>query len=191
VKNFLKQRFRWVYGTMQCFWKHKGAYAERGSKGPMTMLVLPNIFIFNIVLPLMYPFADSALIVGIALGEWKTLVLPFLLFTMFDLLYAIWGVWKEKSAWKLMIAVPLQRVIYRQLLYYTVMKGVVRALEGTGSGWNKFQKVGETRRFYFTAMLTPVPSPLSISAEELARPEPLSPQQTPPLLVEKGVPAIK
>jgi cellulose synthase/poly-beta-1,6-N-acetylglucosamine synthase-like glycosyltransferase len=27
VKNFLKQRFRWVYGTMQCFWKHKGVYA--------------------------------------------------------------------------------------------------------------------------------------------------------------------
>lgn len=190
VGNFLKQRFRWVYGTMQCFWKHKGAYAERGSKGPMTMLVLPNIFIFNIVLPLMYPFADSALIVGVALGQWKTLVLPFLLFTIFDLIYAIWGVWKEKNAWKLMIAVPLQRIIYRQLLYYTVMRGIVRAFEGTGSGWNKFNKVGETRRFYFTSMLTPVPSPLSTEEVEAEAPAP-APQTQPLMVVEESVSVAK
>jgi cellulose synthase/poly-beta-1,6-N-acetylglucosamine synthase-like glycosyltransferase len=53
VKNFLKQRFRWVYGTMQCFWKHKRAYREQGAT-TLTFVVLPNIFIFNILLPLMH-----------------------------------------------------------------------------------------------------------------------------------------
>ena len=38
------------------------------------------------------------------------------------------------------------------------MRGVVRAFEGTGSSWNKFRKVGETKRFYVFDMLVPVPS---------------------------------
>jgi hypothetical protein len=127
----------------------------------MTLVVLPNIFVFNIMLPLLYPFADSALIFGLIFGAWHTLVLPFIAFTMFDMAYAMWGVWGEPKMFKLLMAVPLQRVVYRQLLYYTVMRGVVRALEGTGSAWNKFAKMGETRRFYFTSMLTPVPSPIT------------------------------
>jgi cellulose synthase/poly-beta-1,6-N-acetylglucosamine synthase-like glycosyltransferase/peptidoglycan/xylan/chitin deacetylase (PgdA/CDA1 family) len=160
VKNFLKQRFRWVYGTMQCFWKHKAAYAEPHGT-VMSLVVLPNIFIFNIILPLIYPFADSALLFGLFLGDWRSLILPFLLFTGFDVVYAMWGVWREKDAWKLLLVVPLQRIVYRQLLYYSVMKGVVRAVEGTGSSWNKFTKKGETKRFFFTSIVVPVPSSLS------------------------------
>ncbi len=90
----------------------------------------------------MYPFADSAFVIGLLLGDWRTLILPFIIFTAFDVAYATWGVWREPKAWRLMLAVPLQRVVYRQLLYYSVMKGVVRAFEGTGSSWNKFTKMG-------------------------------------------------
>jgi hypothetical protein len=137
----------------------------------MAFVVLPNIFIFNIVLPLAYPFADSAMLVGLFLGEWHTLILPFILFTAFDVIYAMWGVWKEPQAWRLILAVPLQRVVYRQLLYYSVMKGVVRAVEGTGSSWNKFNKMGETRRFFFTSMVVPVPSNISNAQAAASEPE--------------------
>jgi cellulose synthase/poly-beta-1,6-N-acetylglucosamine synthase-like glycosyltransferase len=139
VKNFLKQRFRWVYGTMQCFWKHKSIMREKPLSS-MSLVVMPNIFVYNILLPLTYPFADSALVFGLIFGEWHSLILPFLIFTGIDLLYAVWGVRGEPNKWKLMLAVPLQRVVYRQLLYYTVYKGFVRAIEGTGTSWNKFTK---------------------------------------------------
>ncbi len=151
IENFLKQRFRWVYGTMQCFWKHKSVMVERPDS-VMTLVVMPNVFVYNILLPLTYPFADSALVFGLIFGEWHTLVAPFLLFTMLDLLYATWGLRGEPNKWKLMMAVPLQRIVYRQLLYYTVYKALIRAIEGRGGGWNKFAKMGETRRFYLTAM---------------------------------------
>jgi cellulose synthase/poly-beta-1,6-N-acetylglucosamine synthase-like glycosyltransferase len=170
IKDFLKQRFRWVYGTMQCFWKHKAAYSEPHANNAVTLFVLPNVFIFNIVLPLIYPFADSALIVGLFMGDWRSLLLPFLLFTAFDVMYAMWGVWKEKDAWKLLLAVPLQRIVYRQLLYYSVIKGVVRACEGTGSAWNSFVKSGDTKRFFFASIVVPVPS--TISASEAMKLEP-------------------
>jgi hypothetical protein len=75
-----------------------------------------------------------------------------------------------------MLAVPLQRIVYRQLLYYSVMKGVVRAIEGTGSGWNKFAKVGETKRFFFTSIVVPVPSSITgrevVAEAQLATPLP-------------------
>jgi hypothetical protein len=151
IKNFLKQRFRWVYGTMQCFWKHKKVMYERPASS-MSLVVMPNIFIYNILLPLTYPLADSALLFGLIFGEWTTLILPFAIFTAVDLLYAVWGLRGEPNKWKLLLAVPMQRVVYRQLLYYTVYKGVIRAIEGSGMGWNKFTKTGETRRFYLAAM---------------------------------------
>jgi len=85
-------------------------------------------------------------------GEWQTLVFPFIIFTVVDLLYANWGLRREQNKLKLMSVVPLQRIVYRQLLYYTVYKGLIRAIEGTGSGWNKFKKMGATRQFFLSAM---------------------------------------
>ncbi len=175
IKNFLKQRFRWVYGTMQCFWKHKSVMIEKPD-GIMSLVVMPNIFIYNILLPLTYPFADSALVFGLIFGEWQTLVLPFVIFTILDLLYATWGLRGEQSRWKLMVAVPLQRIVYRQLLYYTVYKSFIRAIEGSGTVWNKFAKMGETKRFYMSALsnavgleVTPMPEavPPPVPAQEI------------------------
>ncbi len=160
VKNFLKQRFRWVYGTIQCFWKHKRVLVERPLSG-MSLIVMPNIFIFNILLPLSYPFADSALVFGLLISDWYGLVAPFAISTAFDVFYAGIGAWPEKNRWKLLCVVPLQRIAYRQLLYYSVMRGVVRAIEGTGSGWNKFAKMGETQRFYFSAVSDKAPITVS------------------------------
>jgi hypothetical protein len=151
VKNFLKQRFRWIYGTMQCFFKHKGIIVERPTSW-MSLVVMPNTFIFNILLPLTYPLADSALLFGFLFGDWGSLIVPFIVLTLFDTFYALLGVWEDPHARKLLWAVPLQRVVYRQLLYYTVLKSLVRAIEGSGSGWNKFAKAGETKRFYLSML---------------------------------------
>lgn len=156
IKNFLKQRFRWIYGTMQCFWKNKGVFWEQPLSS-MSTVVMPNIFIFNILLPLSYPFADGALIFGLLVGDWQNMVLPFLAFTILDLLYAGYGILDEKNPGRLLWGVPLQRVVYRQLLYYTVARSVVRAIEGSGLGWNKFAKIGETQRFYFASLTKKAP----------------------------------
>jgi cellulose synthase/poly-beta-1,6-N-acetylglucosamine synthase-like glycosyltransferase/peptidoglycan/xylan/chitin deacetylase (PgdA/CDA1 family) len=170
LKNFLAQRFRWVYGTMQCLWKHKGAYTE----DPTSMLcvvALPNIVVYNTLLPLTYPFADSALVFGIIFGQWATLVLPFLVFTFFDMCYAFIGIRGEPRRGQLMLAVPLQRLIYRWLLYYTVMRSLVCAIEGSPASWNKFSKIGETRRFFLSLLVESgrqaVPSPYQLVPEEV------------------------
>lgn len=151
IRNFFKQRFRWVFGTVQCFWKHKGVMFEQPTK-PIGFLVLPNALVFGIILPLVYPLMDTALILGLLLPGAKDLLFPFLLFTSIDLIYTFWGLSREKGRMKLLLLVPFQRILYRQLLYCTVVKSVVCAIEGTGTRWNKFAKVGNAQRFFVSTI---------------------------------------
>lgn len=157
VRNFLKQRFRWVYGTIQCFWKHKKVFIERPFSA-LSLLVMPNTLFFGILMPLTYPVIDAMLIISLLFGSLFSLWLPILLFTIVDMLYALWGVWSEKGSKRLIFYVPLQRFFYRQLLYYTVIKSIVRAIEGRGARWNKFAKIGDTERYFYNNLSSTAPN---------------------------------
>ena len=53
LRDFLKQRFRWIFGTIQCFWKYKKylLYPKIPSLG---WIILPNTLIYNIIIPLSF-----------------------------------------------------------------------------------------------------------------------------------------
>ncbi|HQW84862.1 MAG TPA: glycosyltransferase, partial [Ferruginibacter sp.] len=61
MKQFLKQRFRWSFGVMQSFWKHRDAVFNPKYKN-FGMIALPNILIFQIILPFLAPLADLILV---------------------------------------------------------------------------------------------------------------------------------
>src|ERR1700746_381942 len=61
AKGLMRQRFRWSFGILQSVWKHRTAF---GRKGVLGWVALPNIFIFQIVLPLVSPFIDLMFSVG-------------------------------------------------------------------------------------------------------------------------------
>ncbi|MBX4192427.1 glycosyltransferase, partial [Candidatus Parcubacteria bacterium] len=165
VSTFLKQRFRWVYGGIQCFWKHLDVIWEQ-PRSPMSTIIIPHTFIFGILLPLTYPIVDSVLIFSLIFGVWREVLVPVLLFTAVDCVYALWGLRGEPNKRQLLIMVPLLRLVYRQLLYYTVLRGLVRAIEGTGAAWNKFEKVGETQLFYETKLNGVVAKQSELIAEQ-------------------------
>lgn len=52
--NLAKQRFRWSLGTFQCLWKYR-RYFFKGSAG---WVALPNIFLFQVLFPLLSPIGD-------------------------------------------------------------------------------------------------------------------------------------
>jgi cellulose synthase/poly-beta-1,6-N-acetylglucosamine synthase-like glycosyltransferase/peptidoglycan/xylan/chitin deacetylase (PgdA/CDA1 family) len=160
IRNFLKQRFRWIYGTMQCFWKHSRALLVSKNKSPGPFFALLNVAIFNVLLPLMYPIVDIVLIVGLLTGSYIVLV-PVVLFTVFDCVYAYVGTMKEEHQWRLLLTVPVVRIVYRQLISYTVAKSIVRSFEGTGLAWDKVKKTGEAERLYASAFAEPAPVVIS------------------------------
>ena len=72
ANGLMRQRFRWSFGIMQAVWKHKVAVKRKGALG---WVALPNIVIFQILLPLVSPFIDVMFVVG-TLNLFRTQVLP-------------------------------------------------------------------------------------------------------------------
>jgi cellulose synthase/poly-beta-1,6-N-acetylglucosamine synthase-like glycosyltransferase/peptidoglycan/xylan/chitin deacetylase (PgdA/CDA1 family) len=155
----LKQRFRWSFGTLQCAWKHRAAMGRRSS-GALGMVGLPNIWLFQLLFPLLAPAADIALLVSLArlLVESPTLgahlawthaqpvVMLYLLFLAVDTITALIGVAFEPGE-KLSQAllVPLQRIAYRQVLYVALCKAMRAALKGWSPGWGKLERTGRVQ----------------------------------------------
>src|SRR5205807_8050284 len=53
ARGLMRQRFRWSFGILQAVWKHGSAIRRRSRLG---WIALPNIIIFQILLPLVSPF---------------------------------------------------------------------------------------------------------------------------------------
>src|SRR6266581_949932 len=150
--QLIRQRFRWTFGTLQSFWKH-GDTLLRPKYGTLGWIALPNIFVFQLVLPLISPIIDlmffgSVLLWGLAqvrvtrlpqlwtASDVEKSVLFFLGFLLIDVLTCIVAFALErKEDWTLLIPVLLQRFYYRQLMYVVLFRSVKEAVSGRVVGW--------------------------------------------------------
>lgn len=161
VRDFLKQRFRWVYGSFQCFWKYKSMMIK-GQGTPLGTIVLPMMLFYGVFLPLMYPILDTALLLGLMSGQYLTLFYTAVAYTVLDLLYVFIALLGEpKKHRNLLFYVPLQRVFYRPVMWFVVVKSLVKAIEGTLgavslAAWNRVMKQGDAAKFY-SGINDPVP----------------------------------
>src|SRR5256885_12353494 len=62
ASGLMRQRFRWSFGILQAVYKHRGTFARKGALG---WVALPNIVIFQILLPLVSPFIDLMFVIGL------------------------------------------------------------------------------------------------------------------------------
>ncbi len=58
LRDLIKQRFRWMYGSLQVVWKHRIALF-RPQYGALGMLVLPNNLFFQILFAFLSPIMDG------------------------------------------------------------------------------------------------------------------------------------
>jgi peptidoglycan-N-acetylglucosamine deacetylase len=148
----IRQRFRWTFGTLQSFWKHSNTLF-RPKYGTLGCIALPNIFVFQIVLPLVSPLLDllffgSLLLWGLAqlhitqipqlwtLADVQRSVVFFLGFLIIDVLTCVVAFALElHEDWTLLIPVLLQRFYYRQLMYIVLFRSVKEAVSGRPVGW--------------------------------------------------------
>lgn len=164
ASGLLRQRFRWSFGVLQAVWKHREAFGRRGTLG---WVALPNIVVFQIMLPLVSPFIDLMYLAG---ALWyladrhfhpetanpaniERLTLFFAIFLVVDLIASALAFSLErretttkKDMW-LLSQVWLQRFAYRQLFSLVLFKTLKRALDGRPFAWDKLERtagVGET-----------------------------------------------
>src|SRR5216683_378595 len=150
----IRQRFRWTFGTLQSFWKHSDTLF-RPKYGTLGLVALPNIFVFQLVLPLISPVIDLMFLGSLvlwALSQYHIVRLPllsatatsdlersvlfFLGFLLIDLLTCVLAFALEKKEdWTLLVPVLLQRFYYRQLMYVVLFRSVKEAVSGRPVGW--------------------------------------------------------
>ena len=160
ANGLMRQRFRWSFGILQSVWKHRSAF---GRKGVLGWIALPNIFIFQIVLPLVSPFIDLMFSVGTVWyfiqkfyhpestdpASFQRLVLFFAAFLVIDFLASAIAFALERreaegreDIW-LLSQVWLQRFAYRQLFSVVLLKTLKRAIEGQRFAWDKLERTAK------------------------------------------------
>jgi cellulose synthase/poly-beta-1,6-N-acetylglucosamine synthase-like glycosyltransferase/peptidoglycan/xylan/chitin deacetylase (PgdA/CDA1 family)/spore germination protein YaaH len=156
-RGLMRQRFRWSFGILQAVWKHRSAFLRRRALG---WIALPNIVIFQILLPLVSPFIDLMFVVGAisylidrhfhprtAQGSnFEKLALFFVLFLLIDFVTATIAFFLERRTARspedkwLLTQVWLQRFAYRQLFSWVLFKTLKRAIDGRPFDWDKLER---------------------------------------------------
>lgn len=144
LDGLLKQRFRWSFGVIQSFWKNRNALFNKKFKS-FGMVGMPNILIFQIILPLFSPLADLMMIFGL-FGDkpWKILTY-YVAFVLIDFIVSIIAFWMEKENYKKLIYIIPQRFVWRQLMYYILFKAIRKAVKGELSTWGDLKRTGNVK----------------------------------------------
>lgn len=157
ANGLMRQRFRWSFGILQSVWKHRAAFARKGVLG---WVALPNIIIFQILLPLFSPFIDIMFGFGTLWyyiqkyfhpestdpASFHKLVLFFVAFLVIDFFTSTVAFALERREPQtredigLLSQVWLQRFAYRQLLSVVLFKTLKRAAEGQKFSWDKLER---------------------------------------------------
>ncbi len=153
----MRQRFRWSFGILQAVFKHRGVFARKGALG---FVALPNILIFQILLPLVSPFIDLMFVVGVIWyfvqkyfhpesndpASFQRLLIFFGAFLVIDFLASSLAFALERrqpeareDAW-LLSQVWLQRFAYRQVFSIVLFKTLIRAFQGLPFAWDKLER---------------------------------------------------
>ena len=139
TRGLAKQRFRWAFGTLQAAWKHRDALFVP-KYGTLGFVALPSIWIFQVLLSALSPFAELAMIVALFAGNWRIVLVFYLAFFVLELLTGLLAYWLEgEKPWDLALLF-FQRIYYRELMYYVVAKSLIYAVRGRVVGWGKLER---------------------------------------------------
>lgn len=154
LHTLARQRFRWAFGTLQCMRKHLDALFRPRYRA-LGFIALPNVWIFQILFPLISPVMDLMLVYTLAVAGLDRLQQPkgysstalqqvlfyYALFLAIDWVAASFAFLLEKKEhWRLLWWLFLQRFCYRQVMYYVMIKSLAVATRGTSVGWGKLDR---------------------------------------------------
>jgi cellulose synthase/poly-beta-1,6-N-acetylglucosamine synthase-like glycosyltransferase/peptidoglycan/xylan/chitin deacetylase (PgdA/CDA1 family)/spore germination protein YaaH len=157
ARGLMRQRFRWSFGILQAVWKHRLAFVRNKAMG---FFALPNILIFQMLLPLVSPFIDLMFLAGIvhyfvdryfhpisaSPADFYKLLVYFLGFMIIDFITSTIAFSLERrhpankgDGW-LLFHIWLQRFAYRQLFSIVLFKTLKRAIDGKPFNWDKLER---------------------------------------------------
>jgi cellulose synthase/poly-beta-1,6-N-acetylglucosamine synthase-like glycosyltransferase/peptidoglycan/xylan/chitin deacetylase (PgdA/CDA1 family) len=142
VRQLWSQRYRWSYGTMQAIWKHRAALLERGPSGRFGRLGLPLVSLFTVVAPLLAPLIDIFLLYGLVFGPTRRTILAWLGVLALQAVCAAYAFRLDRERLLPLVSLPLQQILYRQLMYVVLLQSWMTALTGGRLRWQKLRRTG-------------------------------------------------
>ena len=143
LRAFVRQRFRWTYGTLQCAVKYLRCLFSFRAPG-LGFLLLPDLLIFQTLLPCVSTIGLLTNLADPQPFELFLLELSFCLAIILELVFYLLAaiLARERlSLLDLLVIVP-QRVIYGAVFVYLIFKALVVAFLGVRVGWNKLERTG-------------------------------------------------
>ncbi|MFJ5550058.1 bifunctional polysaccharide deacetylase/glycosyltransferase family 2 protein [Streptomyces sp. NPDC093225] len=143
LQQLWSQRYRWSYGSMQAMWKHRGAVTSRGPAGRFGRLGLPLVVLFGVVAPLLAPLVDLFLLYGVLFGDAPLTLTSWGGFILLQAALS-WYAFRldREKPWHL-ISLPIQQLVYRQLMYVVLLQSAITAMTGGRLRWQKLRRTGE------------------------------------------------
>jgi cellulose synthase/poly-beta-1,6-N-acetylglucosamine synthase-like glycosyltransferase/peptidoglycan/xylan/chitin deacetylase (PgdA/CDA1 family)/spore germination protein YaaH len=160
AKGLMRQRFRWSFGILQAVWKHRLAFVRNKALG---WFALPNILVFQMLLPLVSPFIDVMFLAGVAhyfvdrhyhpeaasAASFEKLLAYFVGFLLIDFVTSTVAFSLERrhpankgDGW-LLFHIWLQRFAYRQVFSIVLFKTLKRAIDGKPFNWEKLDRTAK------------------------------------------------
>ncbi|HZK94626.1 MAG TPA: glycosyltransferase [Prolixibacteraceae bacterium] len=143
LEMLIKQRFRWTFGIMQTFWKHRDMLFN-GKRANLGWVALPNMLIFQLILPILSPVVDITLLLSFFMPKPEVIVILYFAYYLLDVIISSLAFRFDGEKFTLRDAYNLflQRVLYRQLLWYVLIKGYLRAIKGELALWGILKRTG-------------------------------------------------
>lgn len=139
--QFIKQRTRWCFGIMQTFWKNRAAMFRPKYRG-LGMWALPNMLLFQFIIPTFSPIADVLMVVGLFSGNVAKVLLYYVIFLLVDASISIMAYLHEhERLWVLFWIIP-QRLCYRWIMYVVLFKSYLKAIKGELQSWGVLKRTG-------------------------------------------------
>lgn len=142
VQQLWSQRYRWSYGTMQAIWKHRGALLDRGPSGRFGRVGLPLVSLFMVLAPLLAPLIDVFLLYGLVFGPTQKTIAAWLGVLAVQAVCAAYAFRLDRERMLHLISLPLQQLLYRQLMYVVLLQSWITALTGGRLRWQKLRRTG-------------------------------------------------
>ncbi|OQR63806.1 bi-functional transferase/deacetylase [Streptomyces maremycinicus] len=142
VQQLWSQRYRWSYGTMQAIWKHRRAVFERGPSGRFGRVGLPFVSLFMVLAPLLAPLIDVFLLYGVVFGPTQRTIVAWLGVLAVQAVCAAYAFRLDRERMIHLISLPLQQILYRQLMYVVLLQSWITALTGGRLRWQKLRRTG-------------------------------------------------
>ena len=158
--GLMRQRFRWSFGILQAIFKHRGAISKHRAMG---LFALPNILIFQILLPLVSPLIDLMFVAGVlhyfidsyfhpetaSTASFYKLITFFGAFLLIDFMASALAFALERKhpaskgdAW-LLVHIWIQRFTYRQVFSVVLFRTLKRAIDGKPFAWDKLDRTAQ------------------------------------------------